>query len=758
MHTAPGHIAALFEFKVLILSQTLTLSTIVGYWREFMGFFGSSRKKKTKPRGKTPRKAGKPKVTRGATARAKPQRRRTSAARQTVKSSRKKTERSFGMRIVYWSFVLILWGTIGLIALAGYVVFANPNQNVYTLPKRQEGIILLADNGEVLAESGSFLGDDVRLPDLPSYVPEAVLAIEDRRFRSHFGIDLFGLGRAMYANLKAGRLTQGGSTVTQQLAKNLFLSPQRTLHRKIQEAILALWLEHKFTKDEILQLYLNRVYFGGGAYGIEAAAKTFYSKHARDLTLAEAASMAAVLKAPSRYNPKASSKKSRARTKLVLNAMADQGYINAKQAQLAIKNPAAVKAINYIPATQYVVDWVRELVPQYTGHKAEGLIIQTTIDGKLQRASEKALRRRLLKEGVKQRASQGALVIMSPKGEVRAMVGGKSYKKSQFNRAVKAMRQPGSAFKPFVYLSAIGLGYRPGTVVNDKKFCIKKWCPENYNKRYAGPVSLTTALAQSLNSVAVRLAVEAGPARVASTAKRLGIRSKLTPNASIALGTSEVNLLELTSAYTPFANGGNGVLTHVIKRIVTTDGRILYERQGSGPGRVLNEFEVGAMNTMMAETVTSGTGKRAKVKGHVVAGKTGTTQDYRDAWFLGYSAYYVGGVWVGNDNSSPTRRTTGGGLPAQIWHDVMVQAHAGLSARVLPGRLQEDEPAIDLSPYGIDDELLRRGRDGLTGFFKSIFGGGDRTSQAPQTQSNQQLRKERAERRRRRQRQREENR
>jgi penicillin-binding protein 1A len=347
---------------------------------------------------------------------------------------------------------------------------------------------------------------------------------------------------------------------------------------------------------------------------------------------------------------------------------------------------------------------------------------------------------------------------MSPQGAVRAMVGGKSYKKSQFNRAVKAQRQPGSAFKPFVYLTAIDRGFRPDTIVDDRKFCVKNWCPENYNKRYAGPVSLKSALAQSLNSVAVRLAVEAGPERVVATAKRLGIRSKLNANASIALGTSEVNLLELTAAYAPFANGGNGVFAHVIKRIVTTDGRILYERQGSGPGRVLNDHEVGAMNTLMTETVTRGTGKRAKIKGHIVAGKTGTTQDYRDAWFLGYSAYYVAGVWVGNDDSSPTRRTTGGGLPASIWHDVMGPAHAGLSAQVLPGGIAREDPGFDLSPFEIDEDLLRRGRDDLTGFFKSIFGASAEDRQKPETRSARRLREKRAERRRERQRQREENR
>ncbi len=610
---------------------------------------------------------------------------------------------------------------MAVIALAGYVVLAIPNEDVYALPKREEGIVLLSENGEVLAKSGSFLGDDARLSDLPAYVPQAVLAIEDKRFYNHFGIDIIGLTRAMYTNLKAGRLVQGGSTLSQQLAKNLFLEPKRTLHRKVQEAILALWLEYNYTKDEIVQLYLNRVYFGAGAYGIAAAARIYYKKSAHELSLAEAAAMAALLKAPSRYNPKASKKLSQQRAKLVLNAMAEQGYIDAIQAKLAIDQPAAVKVTNHIPATQYIVDWVRTLVPEYTGQKAQGLIIQTTIDAKMQRNAELSLRNRLDKEGRKQRASQGAVVIMSPQGQVRAMVGGKSYKRSQYNRALKASRQPGSAFKPFVYLAAVFRGYEPDTPVLDQKFCINRWCPGNYNNKYYGRIDMKTALAKSSNAVAARLAQQVGPNAVASAARRLGIRSKLTANATLALGTSEVNLLELVGAYAPFANGGNGVFPHVIKRIVAQDGRILYERHGSGPGRVLNDHEVAAMNIMMAEVVRAGTAKRARIKGHVVAGKTGTTQEYRDAWFVGYSAYYVGGVWIGNDNSKPTRRTTGGGLPALVWHDVMAKSHAGLPAQALPGEL--DDGGFGFTPPEIDGDFLEKSGGAITGFFKSIFSG-----------------------------------
>ncbi len=678
-------------------------------------------------RSSKPKPAKRKRVTPTLTA---PTRDRSSGSRGSRKSRKTKPvrgarRRSPIMRVAFWSMTFVMWGVIGLVGIAGYMVFALPGQDIFTIPKRTEGIVLLADNGEVLAESGMFLGDDVRLRDLPSYVPQAVLAIEDRRFRKHFGVDLVALARAIYTNFKAGRVVQGGSTLTQQLAKNLFLKPERTLHRKVQEAILALWIEHKFSKDEILQLYLNRVYFGAGAYGIEAASKAYFDKSARQLTLAEAASMAALLKAPSRLNPKSNPKGSRKRSLLVLNSMVREEFITKAEAKLAVNRPADVKAVDYIPATQYIVDWVEELVPQYTGSKAAGLIVQTSINPRLQSVAERSLRRRLVQQGSKLRVSQGAMVVMNPTGEIVAMVGGKSYIKSQFNRAVTGRRQPGSAFKPFVFLSAIDMGFGPNSVVEDERFCIDKWCPENYAKKYSGQVTLKTALARSINTVAVRLAVEAGPALVASNAKRMGIKSKLEALPSLALGTSEVTLLELVSAYAPFANGGRGVFPNVIKRIVSTDGRILYERKGQGPGQVLDPTELGTMNHMLAAVVNAGTGKRAQLEGREVGGKTGTTQSYKDAWFIGYTAQYVAGVWVGNDDSKPTKRVTGGSLPAQIWKDVMLAAHANLPAVPLPGEPPStDSDYLNQDSWPIDDLFQSAGRaeETITTFFKDIFG------------------------------------
>ncbi len=640
----------------------------------------------------------------------------------------KAKRRGAAARVAYWGMAFFMWGFIGLIGIAGYMVYALPGADIFTIPKRTQGIVLLAGNGEVLAESGMFLGDDVSLRDIPSYVPQAVLAIEDRRFRQHFGVDLVALARAMYSNFKAGRVVQGGSTLTQQLAKNLFLKPERTLHRKMQEAILALWLEHKFSKDEILQLYLNRVYFGAGTYGIEAASKAYFDKSASQLNLAEAAAMAALLKAPSRLNPKSNPKGSRKRALLVLKSMVKEGYITLKEAQLAVDRPADVKAVDYIPATQYIVDWVEELIPQYTGRKPDGLIVETTIDPALQRKAESALRTTLNRQGAKLKTKQGAMIVMTPTGSVVAMVGGKSYLKSQFNRAVSAKRQPGSAFKPFVYLSAIDMGFGPDSIVDDEPFCIDRWCPENYSKRYSGQITLKSALARSVNTVAVRLAVEAGPELVISNAKRMGIKSKMEALPSIALGTSEVSLLEMVTAYAPFSNGGLGVFPHVISRIVSTDGRILYERKGSGPGRVLDAVSLGSMNSMLSRVVSRGTGKRARLDGHEVGGKTGTTQSYKDAWFIGYTAHYVAGVWVGNDDNSPTKRVTGGSLPATIWKNVMVSAHEGLSPLPLPGEAPEAEPDYGGDSWALDDLFSGAGQaeERITTFFQDIFGNDQR--------------------------------
>jgi penicillin-binding protein 1A len=629
------------------------------------------------------------------------------------------------------AFKSAVLGSIALAAMFGYVWFSLNQKGLLQIPELQPGIMLLAEDGTVLSEQGAFFGDQVRVSELPDYVPNALIAIEDHRFRSHFGVDPVSLARAAYENFTAGRVVQGGSTITQQLAKNLFLKPERTYSRKAQELVLALWLETKFSKDDILQLYLNRVYYGSGATGIEKAAQVFYHKSAADLNLTEAATLAGVLKAPSSYNPIAHPDAAAARTNLVLNAMVDADFISQGEADQAVNAPATVVASDYVPATQYVVDWVNEQLPLLVKNYGQSIIVETTIDPQLQLLAERSLRKHLNEEGKKLKISQGAMVVMDTFGAVKAMVGGKSYQRSQYNRVTKAMRQPGSTFKPFVYLAAMEKGYTPESTAYDQPIRIGNWQPENYNNKYLGEVTLRTAMALSLNSVAAQLAASVGPENVVAVAHRLGITSHLGNDASIALGTSEVTLLELTSAFTPFANGGYSIVPFSVRRIVTRDGQVIYERSGDGLGQAMSNRDLGSMNSMMRAVVTEGTAKKAQIPDFDIAGKTGTSQDYRDAWFIGYSSYLVAGVWLGNDDNSPTKTVTGGSVPAAIWKDVMEVAHANLSPAPLPGYIEEQPEATD--PYIVSqDESMDYGNDEefetpkrKKGFFERIFGSSD---------------------------------
>jgi penicillin-binding protein 1A len=635
-------------------------------------------------------------------------------------------------------FTFALWGAVFAGLGLGYIWLSLDKKGLLQIPDRAPGVMLLAADGNVLAERGSFFGDEVRIDELPDYVPNAIIAIEDRRFRSHFGVDPWGLGRAMVENVKARRFVQGGSTLTQQLAKNLFLTADRNFERKAQEMVLAFWLENKFSKDEILQLYLNRVSFYGNALGIEKAAQTFFAKSARDLTLQEAAILAAVLKAPATYNPLTHPEAAAARSKEVLHDMVEVGFITQDEATAAIETPLALKPTDYIPATQYIVDWTLEQLPYLLKTYDKSIIIETTIDPVFQANAEKALRKRLNKDGAKLNVTQGAFVMMDTSGAIKSLVGGKSYVKSQFNRATKAKRQPGSAFKPFVYLTAIEQGYTPDSVEIDEPVKIGDWEPENYKRKYLGPVTLKTALARSLNTVAAKLGYNVGIEAVAATAHRLGITSELVANASLALGTSEVTLLELASAIAPLANGGAPVPPYIVRRITTRDGDVLYERTGDGLGQVIASNDVGAMNIMMRAVVTEGTGKAAQFGDMPIAGKTGTSQDYRDAWFVGYSAYYIAAAWVGNDDNSPTGKVTGGSIPAAIWKDVMAPAHEGLAPAALPGvedYLAQATPAVAYEPsYEPEPAPAPKRRrlaveeesQGGGGIFGGLFGGGDK--------------------------------
>ncbi len=629
------------------------------------------------------------------------------------------------------AFKSTVLGSIALAAMFGYVWFSLNQKGLLQIPELQPGIMLLAQDGTVLSEQGAFFGDQVRVSELPDYVPNALIAIEDHRFRSHFGVDPVSLVRAAYENFTAGRVVQGGSTITQQLAKNLFLKPERTFSRKAQELVLALWLETKFSKDDILQLYLNRVYYGSGATGIEKAAQVFYHKSATDLNLTEAATLAGVLKAPSNYNPIAHPDAAAARTNLVLNAMVDADFISQGEADQAINAPATVVASDYVPATQYVVDWVNEQLPLLVKNYGQSIIVETTIDPQLQLLAERSLRKHLNEEGKKLKVSQGAMVVMDTFGAVKALVGGKSYQRSQYNRVTKAMRQPGSTFKPFVYLAAMEQGFTPESTVFDQPIRIGNWEPGNYNQKYLGEVTLRTAMALSLNSVAAQLAASVGPENVVAVAHRLGITSHLGNDASIALGTSEVTLLELTSAFTPFANGGYSIVPFSVRRIVTRDGQVIYERSGDGLGQAMSNRDLGSMNSMMRAVVTQGTAKKAQIPDFDIAGKTGTSQDYRDAWFVGYSSYLVAGVWLGNDDNSPTKAVTGGSVPAAIWKDVMEVAHANLSPAPLPGYIEEQPEAMDPYLVSQDENMDYASEEEFEtptrkkGFFERIFGSND---------------------------------
>src|SRR5207248_1273129 len=597
--------------------------------------------------------------------------------------SRSRSRVSFS-RLFYWTAVLGLWAAI---AIVGAVVWAGahlPPIQALEIPKRPPTIEIVGLDGSVLAQRGEMAGANVSLKDLPPYLPKAFIAIEDRRFYSHYGIDPIGILRAAVANVLHRGVSQGGSTLTQQLAKNLFLTQERTLQRKLQEAELALWLERKHSKAEILELYLNRVYFGSGAYGIEAAAQRYFGKSARNVTLAEAAMLAGLVKSPSRLAPNRNPEGAEARAQTVLAAMADAKFITDAQAQASIGHPSYHVKPAGAGTVNYVADWIGEVLDDLVGQIDQSIVVETTIDPKLQGTAEAAVIDELAAKSVKFNVSQGALVAMTPDGAVRAMVGGRNYAESQYNRAVTARRQPGSAFKPFVYLTAIEQGLTPETIRQDAPLDVKGWKPENYSHEYFGPVTLTQALAMSLNTVAVRLGLEVGPKNVVRTAHRLGISSKLEANPSIALGTSEVSVIELVGAYAPFANGGLGASPHVVTKIRTNEGKVLYVRQPDQLSQVIEPRHVAAMNTMMQETLLSGTARKAEIPGWVAAGKTGTSQDFRDAWFIGYTANLVTGVWLGNDDNSPTRKATGGGLPVEVWTRFMRTAHQGVPVASLP--------------------------------------------------------------------------
>lgn len=642
--------------------------------------------------------------------------------------------RSFLGGLFYWSMVLGLWCLIGVGGVVAYHASQLPPIDQLTVPKRPPNIAILAADGSLLANRGETGGRTITIGEVPPYLPRAFVAIEDKRFYEHFGIDPIGITRALVTNLRGRGVAQGGSTLTQQLAKNLFLTQERTAARKIQEAILALWLERTYTKDQILELYLNRVYFGSGAYGVEAAAQRYFNKSARSVTIAEAAMLAGLVQAPSRLAPNRNPDLAEKRAQLVVAAMADQGFITQAAAKSALTTPAEVPERVGAGSVNYAADYVMDVLDDFIGAVEGDVTVLTSIDSKLQAAAETTLVDALSAQGAKLNASQGAVVSLAPDGAIRALIGGRDYTKSQFNRATAARRQPGSSFKPFVYLTALEKGMTPDTIRDDAPVSIKGWEPENYSRNYRGPVTLATAMQHSLNTVAARLIQEVTPKEVIRTAQRLGITSALQPNLSLALGTSEVTPLEMTAAYATFANGGQSVLPYVIREVRQTNGKVVYARKAANLGPVIQPQNLAMINTMFNGVMNGGTGSKFNIPGWQVGGKSGTTQDYGDAWFVGFTAKLVTAVWVGNDDNSKMKRVTGAGLPGEIWGKYMKAAHAGAQPMPLPGGLWQGAPKTisDGAPVAdarqpeappTSDRAWVPPRPQEKNFFERLFGG-----------------------------------
>lgn len=586
-------------------------------------------------------------------------------------------------RLLTWAAVAAIWCVVVAGGVLAWYAYDLPELGEIEKMTRRPNVTLLAADGTRLASFGDRFGATYSLHELPPHLPQAVIAVEDRRFYDHGGIDYRGLLRAVYVNLREGRISQGGSTLTQQLAKNLFLTSDRTLKRKIQEVMLAFWLEHRFSKDQILTIYLNRVYLGAGTYGVDAAARHYFGKPATRATLYQSALLAGLLKAPSRLNPTRDPEGADQRAALVLQTMVESGFITEEQAAAALREKSPTRVVRD-DAAPYFADWVLAQVRDYLGGIDTDIRVVTTVDPSLQRIANEELDALLAAAGAKRKAGQAALVSLAPDGAVRAMVGGRDYGASQFNRVTQALRQPGSAFKPFVYLSALEAGLTPDSLVNDAPVRVSNWTPDNYNGRYYGDVTLRESFARSMNSVAVRLTQKVGPKTVAATARRLGITSELRPTGGIALGASEVTLLDLTGAYAAFANQGRRVMPYGITEIRDAAGRLLFQRDRTPGDSVVSAQHLAQMSDMLAATVVWGTGKAAQ-PGRAAAGKTGTSQDFRDAWFVGFTAELVTGVWFGNDDATPMDKVTGGSLPAQLWGRVMRRGLEGLPQRPLPG-------------------------------------------------------------------------
>ena len=654
----------------------------------------------------------------------KPARAKKAKAEKTPKKNRSNPLTSAAA----WGVTLALWIVVIGGATLAWFAWDLPSIDAALGATRKPTVTVLDRNGHQIARFGERRADPIEVAEMPYYLVQAVVATEDRRFYEHFGIDLLGIGRAAIANLKAGRIVQGGSTITQQAAKNLFLSSERSFKRKVQEVMLALWLEERFTKDQILSLYLNRVYFGAGTYGIEAASQAYFGVSAKDVTLPQAAVIVGLLKAPSKLSPLTNPTGARARAAEVLDNMAEAGFLTAEAAGDERKHPLPFRPSDEKRIARYFLDWIMDQLEGYIGPDPGDIVIKTTLDAEVQTTAESELAKVIAQSGAASNVAEGAVVVMTPGGAVRAMVGGRNYADSQFNRAVQAVRQPGSAFKPIVYLAGIEAGVGPEQIFIDQPVDYGGWRPANFDEKFRGRITVREAVAQSINTVAVQVAEKAGTQRIITVARRLGLTTALPPNLSLALGSGETTLIELTSAYAAFANGGTGVWAYGIDEISDGQGQSLYKRQGDGPGRVMEFNDVALMNSLLSGVIDHGTGTAAAI-GRPIAGKTGTSSDFRDAWFMGYSNELVGGVWLGNDDGHVMKRVTGGGLPARIWQRVMVKAHQGLPVHPLVGTTPSGAVSVQASaPAWVDpDKAPQRGapEKSFWDSLKSLIGGGN---------------------------------
>jgi penicillin-binding protein 1A len=639
-------------------------------------------------------------------------------------------------------------GLLGLIAMLALAVPAfRETADDDWLKKSELAVQFLDRYGNPIGNRGIKHNDSIPLEEFPDHLIKATLATEDRRFYDHFGIDIAGTARALVTNAQAGGVRQGGSSITQQLAKNLFLTNERTIERKVNEAFLAIWLESRLTKNEILKLYLDRAYMGGGTFGVDGAAHFYFNKSARDVTLAEAAMLAGLFKAPTRYAPHINLPAARARANIVLDNLVEAGFMSEGQVFGARRNPAVAVDRRDENSPNYYLDWafdeMRRLVETLPKSYTERVfVVRTAIDMKVQHAAEAAVENNIRQFGRDYHATQAAAVLADLDGGVRAMVGGRDYGVSQFNRAVDAMRQPGSSFKPYVYATALMNGYKPNSIVVDGPVCIGNWCPQNYGRSYSGSMTLTTAITRSINVIPVKLSIamggregpRAGRAKIIETARKMGLKSApLIDTPSLPIGAAEVNVLEHTVAYATFPNRGRAPTPHAVLEVRSPNGDIVwrFDRDGRKPVQAIPAQVATEMSEMMSHVVYEGTARRAQIEGVPAAGKTGTTNAFRDAWFVGFTGNFTAGVWYGNDDYSSTNRMTGGSLPAMTWREIMVAAHQGVEIKDIPGvtmgrrgpaptAAMAAAPGIGDGAAGPPPVLTRRGADILVRIEKML--------------------------------------